>query len=133
MCSNTKVGRWSTSSKPVSGDDYIDTWVGTRVVRWIEVYDSRAAGRDVGDLHPGPRRDGGEHRMLSKMVTYEPAVMVPVIIRPPRGCNPRVVTELVEHLGLAATTRSSSSTSTRILLKASISSTVVSTAGYSMR
>jgi arylsulfatase len=47
----------------------------------------------------------GEHRMLTKMVFYEPSVTVPLIIRPPGGCAPRVVSELVEHVDLAATIR----------------------------
>jgi arylsulfatase A-like enzyme len=47
----------------------------------------------------------GEHRMLTKMVFYEPAVKVPLIIRPPRGCAPRVVSQLAEHLDLSATIR----------------------------
>lgn len=47
----------------------------------------------------------GEHRMLTKMVFYEPAVRVPLIIRPPGGCTPRVVPGLVEHVDLAATIR----------------------------
>jgi choline-sulfatase len=47
----------------------------------------------------------GEHRMLTKMVFYEPSVRVPLIIRPPGGCAPRVVTGLAEHLDLSATIR----------------------------
>jgi arylsulfatase len=47
----------------------------------------------------------GEHRMLTKMVFYEPSVRVPLIIRPPGGCAPRVVSDLVEHLDLSATIR----------------------------
>jgi arylsulfatase len=47
----------------------------------------------------------GEHRMLTKMVFYEQAVQVPLIIRPPGGCAPRVVSEPVEHLDLSATVR----------------------------
>jgi choline-sulfatase len=47
----------------------------------------------------------GEHRMLTKMVFYEPSVRVPLIIRPPGGCAPRVVPALAEHLDLAATIR----------------------------
>ncbi len=47
----------------------------------------------------------GEHRMLTKMVFYEPSVKVPLIIRPPGGCAPRVVPDLAEHLDLAATIR----------------------------
>lgn len=47
----------------------------------------------------------GEHRMLAKMVFYEPAVRVPLIIRPPGGCPARVVPDMVEHLDLSATIR----------------------------
>jgi choline-sulfatase len=39
------------------------------------------------------------------MVFYEPSVKVPLIIRPPGGCAPRVVSDLVEHLDLSATIR----------------------------
>jgi arylsulfatase len=47
----------------------------------------------------------GEHRMLTKMVFYDPAVSVPLVIRPPQGCAPRVVPGLVEHVDLSATIR----------------------------
>lgn len=47
----------------------------------------------------------GEHRMLMKMVFYEPSVRVPLIIRPPLGTDPAVVTDLVEHLDVPATIR----------------------------
>jgi arylsulfatase len=47
----------------------------------------------------------GEHRMLTKMVFYDQAVRVPLIIRPPGGCAPRVVSAPVEHLDLSATIR----------------------------
>jgi choline-sulfatase len=48
---------------------------------------------------------GGNHGMMSKCVLYEPAVRVPLIIRPPEGCAPRVVAERVEHFDVAATVR----------------------------
>ncbi len=48
---------------------------------------------------------GGNHGMMSKCVLYEPAVRVPLIIRPPGGCSPRVVDALVEHLDVPATMR----------------------------
>jgi choline-sulfatase len=47
----------------------------------------------------------GSHGLLSKCVLYEPAVRVPLIIRPPGGCVPRVVDALVEHLDVPATVR----------------------------
>ena len=48
---------------------------------------------------------GGNHGLMSKCVLYEPAVRVPLIVRPPGGCAPRVVDGLVEHLDVPATLR----------------------------
>jgi choline-sulfatase len=48
---------------------------------------------------------GGNHGMMSKCVLYEPAVRVPLIVRPPGGCAPHVVGSLVEHLDVPATVR----------------------------
>jgi arylsulfatase len=47
----------------------------------------------------------GEHRMLTKMVFYEPSVRVPLLIRPPAGSKTQVVTDLVEHFDVSATIR----------------------------
>jgi arylsulfatase len=47
----------------------------------------------------------GEHRMLMKMVFYEQATTVPLIIRPPLGTDPAVVEDLVEQLDIPATVR----------------------------
>jgi arylsulfatase len=47
----------------------------------------------------------GSHGLMSKCVLYEPAVRVPLIIRPPGGCAPRVVDALVEQLSVPATLR----------------------------
>ena len=48
---------------------------------------------------------GGNHGLMSKCVMYEPAVRVPLIVRPPRGCAPRIVGSLVEHVDVPATVR----------------------------
>jgi choline-sulfatase len=48
---------------------------------------------------------GGNHGMMSKCVLYEPAVKVPLIVRPPGGRQPHVVDALVEHLDVPATVR----------------------------
>ena len=48
---------------------------------------------------------GGTHGMMSKCVLYEPAVRVPLIIRPPGGCEPRVVDAIVEHVDVPASVR----------------------------
>ena len=48
---------------------------------------------------------GGDHGLMSKCVLYEAAVRVPLIVRPPGGCPPRVVDSLVEHLDVPTTVR----------------------------
>ena len=48
---------------------------------------------------------GGNHGMMSKCVLYEPAVRVPLIVRPPGGCAPRVVDSLIEHVDVPASVR----------------------------
>jgi choline-sulfatase len=47
----------------------------------------------------------GSHGLMSKCVLYEPAVRVPLIVRPPGGCAPRVVDSLIEQLDVPATLR----------------------------
>jgi arylsulfatase len=47
----------------------------------------------------------GNHGLMSKCVLYEPAVRVPLIVRPAGGCPPAVVESLVEHLDVPATLR----------------------------
>jgi arylsulfatase A-like enzyme len=42
---------------------------------------------------------------MSKCVLYEPAVRVPLIVRPPGGCSPRSVGTLVEHVDVPASVR----------------------------
>jgi choline-sulfatase len=48
---------------------------------------------------------GGNHGLMSKCVLYEQSVRVPLIVRPPQGCDARVVDDLVEHLDVPATVR----------------------------
>ncbi len=47
----------------------------------------------------------GNHGLMSKCVLYEPAVRVPLIVRPPGGCPSRVVHSLVEQLDVPTTVR----------------------------
>jgi choline-sulfatase len=47
----------------------------------------------------------GEHRMIAKMVFFEQAVRVPLIVRPPGGQSARSVCEPVQLMDLAATFR----------------------------
>jgi len=47
----------------------------------------------------------GEHRMLAKMLFYDAAVRVPLIVRPPGGTAPAEVDAIVEQLDVPATCR----------------------------
>jgi len=47
----------------------------------------------------------GNHGLMSKCVLYQPAIRVPLIMRPPGGCPARVVDGLVEHFDVPATVR----------------------------
>jgi choline-sulfatase len=47
----------------------------------------------------------GEHRMVKKMVFYEAAVRVPLIVRPPGGIAPQCAAGLVELNDISATMR----------------------------
>ncbi len=47
----------------------------------------------------------GSHGLMSKCVLYQPAVRVPLVIRPPGGRPGGVVDSLVEHLDVPATLR----------------------------
>jgi len=47
----------------------------------------------------------GEHRMVKKMVFYDPSVRVPLIIRPPGGTDPRKIDGIVELTDISATFR----------------------------
>jgi len=47
----------------------------------------------------------GEHRLLHKRVFYDPAVQVPLILRPPGGGEARTVDSLVQLIDLSATLR----------------------------
>jgi choline-sulfatase len=47
----------------------------------------------------------GDHGLMSKCVLYRGAARVPLIVRPPTGCEPLVIDSIVEHMDLAATMR----------------------------
>lgn len=48
----------------------------------------------------------GDHGFLTKMVFYDAAVRVPLIVRPPGGCKSQAVDSLVEQIDVPATVRS---------------------------
>lgn len=45
----------------------------------------------------------GEHGLMSKMVFYRPALHIPLIVRPPGGCSPRLVDSRTEQFDISAT------------------------------
>ena len=47
----------------------------------------------------------GDHGLMSKCVLYRGASKVPLVVRPPGGCAPVVVDDLVEHLDVPTTLR----------------------------
>jgi arylsulfatase len=47
----------------------------------------------------------GSHSMMSKCVLYDPAMEVPLIVRPPGGTEARTVEGVVEHVDVPATLR----------------------------
>jgi choline-sulfatase len=47
----------------------------------------------------------GEHGLLAKMVFYDAAVRVPLLVRPPGGTPARTISDLVEHFDVSATLR----------------------------
>lgn len=47
-----------------------------------------------------------DHGVTGKVLPYEQATRVPLMIRPPGGCDGRVVREVVDHLDVVATLRS---------------------------
>lgn len=47
----------------------------------------------------------GEHRLVKKMVFYDPSVRVPLIVRPPGGAQGRKISDLVELNDISATFR----------------------------
>jgi choline-sulfatase len=48
---------------------------------------------------------GGDHGLMSKCVLYRQAVRVPLVVRPPGGCAPTVVDDIVEHVDVPTTLR----------------------------
>ncbi len=47
----------------------------------------------------------GDHGLMTKLVFYEPAVTVPLMIRPPGGTSAKVVTDLIQQVDVPATMR----------------------------
>ena len=76
------------------------------VGRIVAALDGRGMLDDTWIIYTSDHGEmGGNHGMMSKCVLYEPAVRVPLIIRPPGGSAARVVDALVEHVDVPATLR----------------------------
>ena len=76
------------------------------VGRIVDALDARARSDDTWVLYTSDHGEmAGDHGLMSKCVMYRGATRVPLIIRPPRGCDPVVADALVEHLDVAATIR----------------------------
>ncbi len=76
------------------------------VGRILGVLEARGMLDDTWVLYTSDHGEmGGNHGLMSKCVLYEQSVRVPLIVRPPGGCEPRVVDALVEHVDVPATVR----------------------------
>ncbi len=76
------------------------------VGRIVAALDDRGLLDDTWIIYTSDHGEmGGNHGMMSKCVLYQPAVHVPLIIRPPRGITARRVDALVEHIDVPATVR----------------------------
>jgi choline-sulfatase len=76
------------------------------VGRVIAALESTGRLRDTWIIYTSDHGEmAGNHGLMSKCVLYESAVRVPLIVRPPGGCTPRVVDGIVEHLDVPATVR----------------------------
>ena len=76
------------------------------VGRIVDALDARGLADNTWVLYTSDHGEmAGDHGLMSKCVMYKGATRVPLIIRPPRGCDPLVVDALVEHVDVAATIR----------------------------
>ncbi|MCJ7438191.1 MAG: sulfatase-like hydrolase/transferase [Acidimicrobiia bacterium] len=74
--------------------------------RLLGVLDARGMLDNTWVLYTSDHGEmGGNHGLMSKCVLYEQSVRVPLLVRPPGGCEARVVDDLVEHLDVPATVR----------------------------
>ena len=76
------------------------------VGRIVAALDARGLLDDTWVIYTSDHGEmGGNHGLMSKCVFYDPAVHVPLIVRPPGGGDARVVGDLVEQLDVPATIR----------------------------
>ncbi len=107
---------WTHSSSATLTDDRIEE------IRRYYYADITVIDEAVGKIRQALERNGllnntwiiytsdhgemmGEHRMIMKMVFYDQATRVPLIIRSPEGDRARTVPGLLEHLDVPATIR----------------------------
>ncbi len=77
-----------------------------QIGRMVAALEARSLLEDTWFIYTSDHGEmAGSHGLMSKCVMYEPAVRVPLVVRPPGGCPPGVVDALVEHLDVPATVR----------------------------
>jgi choline-sulfatase len=76
------------------------------VGRIVQALEARGMLDDTWVIYTSDHGEmAGSHGLMSKCVLYRQAVHVPLIFRPPGGCQPRSYGRLVEHVDVPATTR----------------------------
>ena len=76
------------------------------VGRIVDALDRRGLLDDTWVIYTSDHGEmGGDHGLMSKCVFYDPAVHVPLVVRPPGGCEGLVVDDLVEQVDVPATIR----------------------------
>ena len=85
-----------------AGISIIDDAVG----RIVATLDARGVLESTWFIYTSDHGEmAGDHGLMSKCVLYRGATRVPLIVRPPGGCSPIVIDDLVEHLDVPATVR----------------------------
>ena len=83
--------------------------IDAQVGRILDALERRGVLDDTWVIYTSDHGEmGGNHGMMSKCVLYDPAVRVPLLVRPPAGAGGgagRRVDDLVEHLDVPATVR----------------------------
>ncbi len=82
------------------------TVVDQAVGRVIDAIDRKGIGEQTWIIYTSDHGEMlGEHNMLLKCLFYDPAVRVPLIVRPPGGRETRTVDDFIEQIDLAAAIR----------------------------
>jgi choline-sulfatase len=107
---------WIHSSSETFTDERIEevrryyyanvTLIDDAIARIVAALERRGLADDTWIVYTSDHGEMmGEHRMLMKMVFYEQATRVPLVIRPPGGMAPVVDDRLAEQIDIPATCR----------------------------